>query len=73
MNWKKHFKDWKLAVALAIIFALCGGEAAPHVELLPAEYGPTTEFTLSVSGGQTPNVAAGMSSFSWSGKHPWTT
>jgi hypothetical protein len=73
VDWKRQFKDWKLAVALALIFALCGGEAAPHFELLPAEYGPTTVASLQVSGGQTPNTAPGMYSYSWNSNHPWTT
>jgi len=59
MNWKKHFKDWKLACALALIFALCC-HAMPHVE--PQFYSgiPNTISTVQVTGA---NVSAGEYSF----------
>ncbi len=56
-------KKWKLSWALALIFLLCG-HATPHVEPLPATYGPTTAFTLQVSGANTPNTSPGV--YSWS-------
>jgi hypothetical protein len=65
MNWKKHFRDWKLAAALALIFALCG-HATPHVETALPDYGPTTVFALQASGANTPNVSVGM--YSWSSR-----
>ena len=68
MNWKKHFKDWKLAWALALIFALCG-HAVPHIEPLVPEIMPSTTFTLQVSGGNVENVAVRSSNIN----HPWLT
>jgi len=66
-DWKKQFKDWKLAAALALVFALCG-HPVPHIETVLAEYGPTTSFTLQVSGANTPNVTAHTVT-----THPWVT
>ena len=65
MDWK----NWKLIWAVVLIFLLCG-EAAPHVEPLLPEYGPTTISTLQVSGANMPNVSAGV--YSWN-SHPWIT
>jgi hypothetical protein len=64
------FRNWKLMWALVLVFLICG-HAAPHIELLPAEYGPTTVAALQISGGQTPNTSPGFSS--WSSNHPWTS
>jgi len=63
-------RNWKLMWALVLVFLLCG-HAAPHVELLPAEHGPTTTFVLQVSGAQTPNTSPGF--YSWSSQRPWTS
>jgi len=62
MSWKKHFRDWKLACALALIFALCS-EAAPHLEPQFPEIMPTTASSLQITGGNNTNVSAGM--YSW--------
>jgi hypothetical protein len=68
MEWKKKFKNWKLACAIALIFALCG-HVVPHVEPLLPEIVPSTAFTLQVSGGQVENVSAKSVSIN----HPWLT
>jgi hypothetical protein len=62
MDWKKYFKDWKLAVALALIIALCV-HGSPHVE--PQVYRVTLSTTsgFQVSGA---NVSAGI--YSWNGQ-----
>lgn len=67
MDWRKHVKNWKLICTVALIFALCG-EGGAHVELLPAEYGPTTVSVLQVSGANTPNTSPGIISLRF---HPW--
>jgi len=68
MNWKKHFKDWKLALALALIFALCG-HATPHVESQFYNDVPNTISTVQVSG---TNVSAGVYSFGSQQSSPMT-
>jgi hypothetical protein len=67
MDWKKYFKDWKLAVALALIVAICG-HTTPHIEPQFYKVTPSTTSGIQVSGA---NVSAGMSSWS-NHNHPWT-
>jgi hypothetical protein len=63
MNWK----NWKLICFVAALFAVFG-DAAPHLDPMLPDYGPTTSFTLQVSGANTPNVAAHTVTL-----HPWVT
>jgi acyl-CoA thioesterase len=62
MDWRKRIKNWKLICFVAALFAVFG-DAAPHVEPLPAVYGPTTVSVLQVSGAQTPNTFSHTVSF----------
>jgi hypothetical protein len=61
IDWKKYFKDWKLAVALALIIALCG-HPTPHIEPQVYDIAPSTTSGFQVSGA---NVSAGI--VSWNG------
>jgi hypothetical protein len=67
MDWKKHFKDWKLIAALVLITLLCS-EVAPHVEIFVPDFIPSTAVSVQVSGGYQTNVAAQIVS-----NHAWLT
>ena len=68
MNWRKRAKKWKLMCFVAALFTVFGH--APHIEPRVNDFAPSTTVEIQITGGQVTNVAAQISSFSWT-SHPW--